>query len=51
MERRLYMDNSLPLVEIDEDFYEHLHEMGYDDQIEVLEFIKEWNIWTKENCI
>lgn len=31
----------LPVVEIDEDFYEHLHEMGYDDQIEVLDFINE----------
>ena len=33
----------------DDDFIEHLHEMGFDDTIEVEEAIIEWDDWAAEN--
>lgn len=42
---------NIPLVTIDEDFFEHLLEMGYDTKMDTVEFIEEWYYWSKENCI
>jgi hypothetical protein len=41
--------NGLPIVVTDEDFLEHLHEMGYGGYIDVAELNLEWNIWAIEN--
>lgn len=33
----------------DDDFIEHLHEMGFDDTIEIEEALVEWDDWATEN--
>lgn len=33
----------------DDDFLEHLHEMGFDDTIDIEEAIIEWDDWAAEN--
>jgi hypothetical protein len=33
----------------DDDFIEHLHEMGFDDTIEIEEALIEWDDWAAEN--
>jgi len=33
----------------DDDFLEHLHEMGFDDTIELEEALIEWDDWAAEN--
>ena len=33
----------------DDDFIEHLHEMGFDDEIELEEAFIEWDDWAAEN--
>lgn len=40
---------TLPFVVADDDFIEHLHEMGYGDYIDMAELDLEWNIWAIEN--
>jgi hypothetical protein len=42
------MEN-LPILVADDDFIEHLHEMGYENTIDVAELGLEWNIWATEN--
>jgi hypothetical protein len=39
----------LPVLVADDDFVEHLHEMGFVDTIEVGDLIFEWLDWEKEN--
>lgn len=39
----------LPIVVADDDFLEHLHEMGFDDTIELDEAFIEWDDWAAEN--
>jgi len=33
----------------DDDFLEHLHEMGFDDTIDIEEALIEWDEWAAEN--
>lgn len=40
---------TLPVLVADDDFIDHLYEMGYAGTIEVGELDLEWNIWAKEN--
>jgi hypothetical protein len=40
---------TLPVLVADDDFIEHLYEMGYGETIELDELILEWNIWALEN--
>ena len=40
---------TLPFVVADDDFIEHLHEMGYGGYIDAAELGLEWNIWATEN--
>lgn len=39
----------LPVLVADEDFIEHLQEMGFDDEIELEEALIEWDEWAAEN--
>jgi len=41
--------DGLPIYVVDDDFIEHLAEMGYDGSIEVNDLELEWNTWVKEN--
>lgn len=41
--------NGLPVYVADDDFIEHLAEMGYGSSIESVEMYEEWDIWVKEN--
>jgi hypothetical protein len=41
--------DGLPVYVVDDDFIEHLLEMGYDESIEEEDLQKEWAIWLKEN--
>ena len=41
--------DGLPIYVADDDFIEHLAEMGYDGSIEVDDLELEWNTWVKEN--
>jgi hypothetical protein len=43
--------NGLPVYVADDDFIEHLAEMGYGNSIESVEMYEEWDIWEKENVI
>jgi hypothetical protein len=43
--------NGLPVYVADDDFIEHLFEMGYGESIEEVELHEEWNIWEKENVV
>ena len=49
----LQTNDALENVEIvlvaDDDFLEHLHEMGFDDTIDIEEAIIEWDAWAAEN--
>ena len=49
----LQTNDALENVEIvlvaDDDFLEHLHEMGFDDTIDIEEAIIEWDDWAAEN--
>ena len=42
------MEN-LPILVADDDFIEHLYEMGYAGTIELDELYLEWNDWAAEN--
>jgi len=44
----LVIDGLLVYV-ADDDFIEHLHEMGYGNSIESVEMYEEWAIWEREN--
>ena len=39
----------LPILVADDDFLEHLHEVGFDDTIELDEAFIEWDDWAAEN--
>lgn len=41
--------DGLPVYVVDDDFIEHLLEMGYDECIEESDLRDEWNTWLKEN--
>lgn len=41
--------DGLPVYVVDDDFIEHLMEMGYDESIEEEDLQKEWAVWVKEN--
>lgn len=41
--------NGLPVYVADDDFIEHLYEMGYGDSLEEVEMYEEWAIWEREN--
>ena len=41
--------DGLPIYVADDDFIEHLAEMGYDGSIEVNDLELEWDTWVKEN--
>ena len=41
--------NGLPILVADDDFIEHIREMGFDDTIELDEAIIEWDDWAAEN--
>lgn len=41
--------DGLPVYVVDDDFIEHLLEMGYDECIEEADLRDEWNTWLKEN--
>jgi len=41
--------NGLPVYVADDDFIDHLAEMGYSETIEEVEMYEEWDIWAKEN--
>jgi len=41
--------DGLPVYVADDDFIEHLMEMGYDEYIEEDDLQDEWNAWLKEN--
>lgn len=39
----------LPFIVADEDFIEHLHELGFEDSIDINDLIFEWLDWSSEN--
>lgn len=39
----------LPVLVADDDFIEHLHEVGFVDTIDVNDLAFEWLDWSKEN--
>ena len=39
----------LPVVIVDDDFAEHLEEMGFEESIDVVDFVEQWEIWAEEN--
>jgi hypothetical protein len=41
--------NELPVLVADDDFIEHLHELGFVDTIDIDELVFEWLDWSKEN--
>lgn len=41
--------DGLPVYVVDDDFIEHLAEMGYDGSIEEEDLQKEWATWLEEN--
>ena len=41
--------DGLPVYIVDDDFIEHLMEMGYDETIEESDLKIEWNTWLREN--
>jgi hypothetical protein len=41
--------NDLPVLVADDDFIEHLHELGFLDTIDMNDLIFEWLDWAKEN--
>ena len=41
--------NKLPVLVADDDFIEHLHEVGFVDTIDVNDLAFEWLDWSKEN--
>jgi hypothetical protein len=41
--------NGLPVYVADDDFIEHLAEMGYSESIEEDDIHLEWVVWSKEN--
>ena len=41
--------NKLPVLVADDDFIEHLHELGFVDTIYVNDLAFEWLDWSKEN--
>jgi len=41
--------NKLPVLVADDDFIEHLHELGFVDTIDVNDLAFEWLDWYKEN--
>lgn len=41
--------DGLPVYVVDDDFIEHLVEMGYDQSIEEADLKDEWDAWLKEN--
>jgi hypothetical protein len=38
-----------PVLVVDDDFIEHLHEEGFDHTIDINDLIFEWIDWAKEN--
>lgn len=48
IENGLLLDG-LPVYVADDDFIEHLHEMGFEESIEEVELYEEWNSWSREN--
>jgi hypothetical protein len=43
------MTNNLPILVADDDFIEHLHELGFFETIDVNDLMFEWIDWAKEN--
>jgi hypothetical protein len=41
--------NGLPVLMADDDFIEHLHELGFTGTIDVNELALAWLDWSKEN--
>jgi hypothetical protein len=41
--------DGLPVLVADDDFIEHLHELGFADTIELDDLVFEWIDWAKEN--
>jgi hypothetical protein len=41
--------DGLPVYVADNDFIEHLYEMGYAESIDAAEMYEEWAIWEREN--
>jgi len=39
----------LPVLVADDDFIEHLHEMGFSETIDIGDLALEWVDWVKEN--
>jgi hypothetical protein len=39
----------LPVLVADDDFIEHLHELGFVDTIDMNDLVFEWLDWAKEN--
>lgn len=44
------MDEKMPLLMIDEDFFEYLEELSYSSPMDVAEFLEAWIDWSKDNC-
>jgi hypothetical protein len=44
-----FNQNGLPIIMADDDLIEHLHENGYEDTIDINEFVFEYLDWAKEN--
>ena len=43
------MGLALPILVADDDFIEHLHEVGFEDTIDIEDLIFEWVDWEAEN--
>jgi len=44
-----YSYEGLPVLVADDDFFDHLHEQGYSETIEMDDLVFEWIDWAKEN--
>ena len=40
----------LPVIPVDDDFFEYLQELSAEHSLDITEFWEYWSAWEKENC-